>query len=57
MSYTHREVELLQLFSKSAEIDAIIELLKIEKRRIKDEIKRVQALVHKKGKGSQETLD
>lgn len=56
MSYTHREVELLQLFAKSAEIDSIMELLEIEKRRIKDEIKRVQALVHKKGKGSQETL-
>jgi len=48
MSYTHREVELLQLFAKSAEIDKIMELLKIEKSRIKDEIKRVQELINKK---------
>jgi hypothetical protein len=48
MSYTHREVELLQWFAKRAEVERISELLKGEKKHIKEQITRIQKLVDEK---------
>lgn len=47
MSYTAREVELFQLWTKRAEVDRLINMLKEELREIRVEVTRIQALVTK----------